>query len=90
MKTTGAEYPLTTGFHCTTPKKLDRYKATGCILPPVRFWIYEASARAWMKRTGRTVLLKLEAEDAHPLPDHKPTGHAWFTPGIVRKWEIEP
>lgn len=75
------------GWHVTTPKKLARYEATGCILPPVRFWRFEDSARQWAQRTGRTVILRIETSDAYPLPDHQPRGHAWWTPEHVRVWE---
>lgn len=74
------------GWHCTTRAKLARYKATGGILPPVRFWRYESSARDWAKRKQRTVVLQIEVDVAHPLPDHKPSGHAWWSNQIVRKW----
>jgi hypothetical protein len=75
-------------YHCTTPKKLARYKATGCILAPVRGWIVLESAKAWCKQTGRTIILKFEVSESHPLPDHKPRGHAYWTPELVRNWEI--
>lgn len=76
-------------WHCTTPKKLARYQSTGGILPPVRGWAFEASARAWCKRTGRTIVLRIEVEDAkaHPLPDHQPRGHGFWADQIVRTWE---
>lgn len=45
-------------YHCTTPKKLERYKATGCILPPVRGWKYLNSAKQWGKRVGIKNYLK--------------------------------
>ena len=77
-----------TGYHVTTPKKLERYKATGCILPPVRFWLFRNSAEAWAKKTGRTVILEIPVKVAYPLPDHKPTGHAAWTPEMVRKWAV--
>jgi hypothetical protein len=73
------------GFHVTTKKKLDKYKQTGCILPPVRFWPNEFTAREWMKKTLRDVLLVINVEKSYPLPDHKP---ARWTEEIVRKWEI--
>jgi hypothetical protein len=81
-----------TGYHVTTPRKLARYRDTGGILRPVRFWAFESSARAWAKRVGRSVILRIDVPDAeaHPLPDHKPTGHAYWTPRMVRDWtEIE-
>lgn len=75
-----------TGYHVTTPAKLSRYEATGMILPPVRFWRWQASATAWGLRTGRTVVLRIEVGTAYPLPDHRPPGHAWWTPEYVRGW----
>jgi hypothetical protein len=74
------------GYHVTTPKKLVRYQATGAILPPVRFWKYEQSAIDWARRTGRTIILAIDVGEAYPLPDHKPRGHAWWTPEFVREW----
>ena len=76
------------GYHCTTEKKLDRYCKTGAILPPVRFWKYQKSAENWCKRTSRNILLKIEITETHPLPDHKPIGHAYWSPEIVREWEF--
>jgi hypothetical protein len=78
------------GYHVTTPKKLLRYESTGAILPPVRFWRFGESAARWARRTGRTVILRIEAAEAYPLPDHHPRGHAWWTPDIVRGWEVTP
>lgn len=72
------------GYHVTTPKKLERYKKTGAILPPVRFWPNESTANRWAKRTGRSVILKISATETYPLPDHKP---ARWTPEVVSKWE---
>lgn len=71
------------GFHCTTERKVERYERSGCILPPVRFFPNELTARRWMKRTGRDVLLQIEVGESHPLPDHKP---ARWTMEIVREW----
>lgn len=73
------------GYHCTTPAKLARYQATGCILSPVRFWPSEDTARKWMTRTGRTVLLRIPVSRSWPLPDHKP---ARWTDDLVRTWEV--
>ena len=74
-----------TGWHCTTIRKLSRYVATGAILPPVRFWPNEFTARRWMKRVGRDVLLKISVEGEHyPLPDHVP---ARWTPSLIRSWD---
>ena len=60
-------------YHCTTPKKLARYRTTGYILPPVRYFTVEYAARRWMRRTGRTVLVTFdEPSRSWPLPDHGP------------------
>lgn len=78
-----------TGYHATTPRKLARYEATGCILPPVRFWRSAATAQRWAERTKRSVVLAIEVpEPAYPLPDHQPPGMAWWTPGYVRRWTL--
>ena len=76
-----------TGYHCTTPRQVARYLATGCILPPVRFWCCQESARAWGQRTGRRVLLRIDVGTAYPLPDHQPRGHAYWSPDHIRTWE---
>jgi hypothetical protein len=76
------------GYHCATPKKLARYQATGAILPPVRFWRTEATARAWMQRTGRPMLLEIEVPHAYPMPDHRPRMMAWWTDAVVRQYRV--
>lgn len=73
-------------FHCATPRKLDRYRATGCILPPVRYWTTEYSAWRWMHKTGRTVLLTFEKPSpSYPLPMK---GGAEWSPSMVRDYEL--
>lgn len=74
------------GYHVTTPKKMARYNGTGAILPPVRFWAFKGSAFEWAKRTGRSVVIEIDVKIAHPLPDHRPRGHAFWTPEVVREW----
>ena len=78
------------GYHCTTEKKLGQYVKTGAILPPVRFWKYPDSAAQWCKRTSRNIILKINTETEHPLPDHKPNGHAYWTPEVIREWVLMP
>jgi hypothetical protein len=73
-----------TGYHVTTPKKLERYRKTGAILPPVRFWPNEYTARRWAKRTGRSVILEIDVEKSSPLPDHR---SARWTDEVVRGWK---
>lgn len=77
-----------TVYHCTTPKKLARYVATGAILPPVRFWLYRNSAEAWAEKTRRSIILAINPRARYPLPDHKPSGHAWWSDDPVREWEV--
>lgn len=72
-----------TGYHVTTERKIKRYEVTGHIIPPVRFWPDESTARRWMKWTGRDVLLRIEAAESYPMPDHKP---ARWTPETVKGW----
>lgn len=72
-----------TGYHVTTVKKLQKYQATGGILPPVRFWPTEYTARKWAQKTCRDVILKIECGVSYPLPDHKP---ARWTDEIVRTY----
>lgn len=73
-------------YHCTTSKKLKRYKETGCILNPVRGWKYLKSAENWCKKTGRTIILEFEAEEVYPLSDHKPLFHSYWTPENIFKY----
>ncbi len=61
------------GWHCTTPAKLERYKASGRIIAPVRFWPNKSTAERWAKRTGRQFVIKIRLDGvSYPLPDHKP------------------
>jgi hypothetical protein len=72
-------------YHCTTSRKLDRYKATGAILPPVRFWPNLETAQKWARKTGRDVILMFNCGTSYPLPDHKP---ARWTPEVVRNYDL--
>lgn len=74
------------GYHVTTPRKIERYEISNCILPPVRFWHNLETAIRWGKRTGREKILKIDVEKSYPLPDHKP---ARWTPEIIYDWEVE-
>ena len=78
-------YRTNAGYHCTTEKKLKLYIESGCIKPPVRFFPNEQTARRWMLRTGRDILLKIEVSTSWPLPDHKP---ARWTDDHIKDWEI--
>ncbi|MCP3680304.1 MAG: hypothetical protein GY782_08665 [Gammaproteobacteria bacterium] len=72
-------------YHCTTERKLKRYKTTGAILPPVRYWTTLYSALKWMGKTGRSVLLVFQEPDrSYPLPIK---GDARWSDEIVRDYE---
>jgi len=55
-------------YHCTTDKKLKRYKNSGRILSPVRFFSTIYSAEKWCKKTGRNIILKITTDKYYPLP----------------------
>lgn len=74
-----------TGYHVTTAKKVARYRETGAILPPVRFWPTLATAEAWARKTQRSVIVEIECAVAYPLPDHRPS---YWTPELVREYVI--
>ena len=74
------------GFHVTTSKKLNQYRLSGCIFPPVRFFPNAYTASRWAKRTGRDVILKIPVMESWPLPDHKP---ARWTDDYIRSWDIQ-
>lgn len=61
------------GWHCTTFKKLEQYRASGRIIAPVRFWPNRLTAERWAKRTGRELVIRIRLDHiSYPLPDHKP------------------
>ena len=50
-------------FHVCSYKKLDKYKKTGYIMPPVRAWESIEKAVRMSKSTGRQVILRLRFPD---------------------------
>jgi len=71
-------------YHCTTPKKLARYKASRRIISPVRGFSTELAAKKWCELTGRTIILSFESETPWKLPDHHNRfGTAWWNEGDV-------
>lgn len=75
-------------YHVTTEKKLKRYKETGAILPPVRYWTTEHAAYRWMKKVNRSIILEFEEpKRSFPLPIK---GGAKWTDCLVRKWRVKP
>lgn len=74
-------------FHATTPRRLERMRQTGAILPPVRYWPSIDLAKRWAKRVGRTLIISFERpEPSYLLPDHKP---ASWSPSVVYDFRIE-
>jgi hypothetical protein len=74
-------------FHCTTPKKGQSYRATGCIIAPVRGFDTLEAALAWCVKTGRTVIYRVPVieEFCHKLPDHHNRfGNAWWLEGNAK------
>lgn len=66
-------------YHCTTPKKYARYKASNCIIPPVRGFSTIEAAQEWCRLTGRTIILSLPTTTVWKLPDHHNRyGTAWW------------
>ena len=83
-------------YHCTTPKKIDRYNISGRILQPVRGFSTKEAATKWCQLTGRTVILSFEAHNVWKLPDHHNRfGTAWWNEGdillenITHRWEVK-
>ena len=71
-------------YHCTTPKKLKRYKASNRIIQPVRGFSTLEAAKKWCSLTGRTIVLSFEASNVWKLPDHhNKYGTAWWNEGDI-------
>jgi hypothetical protein len=74
-------------YHVTTPKKVQRYHESRRIIAPVRGFTTLTAALAWGCKTGRSVVLEIESEDVHKLPDHHNRfGEAWWSATDVSKW----
>jgi len=71
-------------YHVTTAKKLKRYRQTGAILPPVRYWTTEYSARKWAKKTQRLIIMDFEEpKESYPLPIKKIKGAKWSPEKVI-------
>lgn len=58
-------------YHVCSVKKLDKYRKTGFILPPVRAWENIEQAQRMSISTGRRVILRLRfPENAPKLEGH--------------------
>lgn len=75
-------------YHATTPNKAKRYRESGRIIAPVRGFTTPAAAMAWAMKVGRTVILEVEFDNPHKLPDHHNIfGEAWWNDGDVKEWK---
>lgn len=75
-------------FHATTQKKAKLYRQTGHIKSPVRGFTTIQAAMAWAMKVGRTVIIEIEADRPHKLPDHhNQFGEAWWNDGNVENWK---
>lgn len=75
-------------YHATTPKKVQNYHASGRIIAPVRGFTTLQAAMAWACKTGRSVVLAVQGEDCHKLPDHHNAfGEAWWIDHDVSAWK---
>ena len=74
-------------YHVTTQKKAKTYLQSGAIQAPVRGFTTLQAAMAWAMKVGRTVILEIDADHPHKLPDHhNQFGEAWWNDGIVTGW----
>ena len=68
-------------YHCTTPRKLAQYHATGRILPPIRGFDTMDAAKEWGRIRKRSLIVEVTpSSPVYPLPDHHQSeGLAWWT-----------
>jgi hypothetical protein len=58
-------------YHVCGISKFDRYRISGCILPPVRAWADVTAAERFSKQTGRPIIIRLKfPDDAEVLDGH--------------------
>jgi hypothetical protein len=75
-------------YHATTQKKAKLYRQTGHIKTPVRGFTTIQGAMAWAMKVGRTVIIEIDADKPHKLPDHhNQFGEAWWNDGNVESWK---
>jgi len=75
-------------YHATTQKKAKLYRKSNYIKSPVKGFTTLIGAMAWSMKVGRTVILEIEADNPHKLPDHhNQFGEAWWNDGDVKKWK---
>ena len=75
-------------YHATTQKKAKLYRQTGHIKYPVRGFTTVQGAMAWAMKVGHTVIMEIEANKPHKLPDHhNQFGEAWWNDGNITTWK---
>lgn len=75
-------------YHCTTLKKLKLYKHSGRIIAPVRGFTTITAALAWCVKTQRNIILEIESDVCHKLPDHhNQFGEAWWFDEDIKEWK---
>jgi hypothetical protein len=75
-------------YHVTTPKKVKAYHQSGFIRSPVRGFTTVVAAMAWAIKTHRTVILEVESDKVHKLPDHhNDWGEAWWIDENLAEWK---
>lgn len=58
-------------YHCTTPKKFERYTSSKCILPPIRGFNTLEGAIAWGLKVRRSIIIAIPCDTkVYKLPDH--------------------
>lgn len=75
-------------YHATTPKKVQRYHASGHrIIAPVRGFNTLKAAMAWAMKTKRSVVLEIDGTGALKLPDHHNAfGDAYWLDRDITEW----
>ena len=58
-------------WHVTTIKKLEQYKQTGVIKPPVRAWKTPEEALRFSQQTGRAVIVRLRFFNYRQYEGHR-------------------
>ena len=76
-------------YHVTTLKKYKKYIQSNAIHSPVRGFTTLTAALAWGMKTNRTMILELEADSTHKLPDHhNKFGEAWWNDGDISDFRV--
>lgn len=70
-------------YHVCSAKKLDKYRKTGFILPPVRAWENIEQAQRMSISTGRRVILRLR------FPKNAPKLEGHFNQAKVLNYKFE-